>query len=479
VIRDSLVWLLTTFDWFVLIYFVAINTSYLALIVFAIFSFKDHLRRAPIARLEDIYANPLAPPVSVLMPAYNEEAGIVESVRAMLALRYPALEVVVIDDGSSDGTLDRLDEVFDLVAVPRVQPGRIPLKGDVITVFESRLADGLVVVQKRNGGRADALNVGIDFARSELICMVDADSILDPDALLHVVQPFLDDPENVVGSGGVVRVVNDKTVKSGRVVDVHMPHKWLPRIQVVEYLRAFLLGRTGWSRIGTLMIVSGAFGLFRRDLLFELGGLDTATIGEDAELVMRLHHLMRQQHREYKIVFVSEPVSWTEVPDTNAVLARQRRRWSRGLAEVLWKHRSVMLNPRYGRVGMLGAPYYLVFELLAPIVEIFGVLAVVAGLWLGLVNIQFGIVFALVAVGYAVLISVTALAVEELSFHRYDDWADLRIALVAAVLENFGYRQLTAVWRLQGLWAALRGTAPEWGVMTRKGFNTAGAEAQP
>lgn len=477
-IRDAVLWLLVTFDWFVLAYFLAINTSYLVLIGLAIVSFRHHMRRAPSASLEDTYANPLAPSVAILMAAYNEEAGIVEAVRAMLAIRYPAVEVVVIDDGSTDGTLAKLEDMFDLVAVARVPPGRIPSKGRVEQVFESRVAEGLVVVRKENGGRADALNVGVDIARSSLICMVDADSILDPDALLHVVQPFLDDPEKVVASGGVVRVVNDKTVRGGRVVDIHMPYTWLPRIQVVEYLRSFLLGRTGWSRVGALMIVSGAFGLFRRDLLVEFGGLDVDTIGEDAELVMRIHHELRKQRRPYRIVFVSEPVSWTEVPDTTTVLARQRRRWSRGLAEVLWKHRAMMLNPRYGRVGLIGMPYYLVFELLAPLLEVFGALAVALGLWFGVVNVEFALLFAMAAIGYAVIVSVTALAVEEISFHRYENWADLRVAVAAAFFENIGYRQLTAIWRLQGLWAAVRGATPEWGVMTRSGFNVVSAEVR-
>jgi cellulose synthase/poly-beta-1,6-N-acetylglucosamine synthase-like glycosyltransferase len=252
-----------------------------------------------------------------------------------------------------------------------------------------------------------------------------------------------------------------------------MPSGWMARIQVLEYLRSFLLGRTGWSRLGGLLIISGAFGLFRRDVLLEIGGLDLDCIGEDAELVARLHHHLRRQRRPYRIVFVAEPVSWTEVPPDRATLARQRRRWSLGLAEVLRRHRTMIANPRYGRIGLLVLPYYVAFELLGPVVELFGVAAVIAGFALGLLNVQFALLFSLFAFGYGVLLSIAAVTVEEFSFHRYRRWNDLAVAAVAAVLENLGYRQLHALWRLHGLLDAARGNRVSWGTMPRAGFTTA------
>lgn len=264
----------------------------------------------------------------------------------------------------------------------------------------------------------------------------------------------------------------------GRVVDVRMPRDWISRIQAVEYLRAFMMGRTGWSVLNSLLVISGAFGLFRRDVLVEAGGLDTTCIGEDAELVVRLHRRMRDAKRPYRIVFVAEPVSWTEVPSTRAVLARQRRRWARGLAEILWRHRSMIGNPRYGRIGLVALPYFVIFELLAPIIELVGVVAVVAGLALGAINLAFAAAFLLVAVLYAFVLSLAALTLEEIAFHRSARWSDLAVALGAAMLENLAFRQRTAVWRVQGTWAAMRGHSQEWGEMTRVGFGQAAPHAE-
>jgi len=441
------------------------------LIVLAAREFAHHLRRVPFAGHEETYRSPLTEPVSVLVPAYNEEAGIVQAVQAILVLRYPVFEVVVIDDGSSDGTFDRLDDEFDLIEVPRVIPARVPTRGAVRSVHVPRLRpEPLVVVRKENGGKTDGLNVGINVARHPLVCMVDADSVLDPLALLTVSKPFADDPLRVVASGGVVRIANGCSVLAGRIVDVRMPRTWLPRIQVVEYLRAFLLGRTGWSRLGGLLIISGAFGLFRRDVLVEVGGLDHDTIGEDAELIVRLHRHMRESGRDYRVVFVAEPVSWSEAPSTLKVLARQRQRWHRGITEILFKHRRTVGNPRYGRIGLVALPYFVVFELLAPLVELGGLVLVPLGLFLHAIDVAFAIRFALMAYGYALLVNLAALAVEEFSFHRYGRWRDLVAAVAASVLENVGYRQLTAWWRMRGAWAAIRRGKQVWGVMHRTGF---------
>lgn len=468
----------------VLIYFLLVNTSYLVLIALAAMEFAHHLRRVPFAGLDDAAASPLTQPVSVVVPAYNEQVGIVGSVRAMLALRYPEHEVVVVDDGSADDTFVRLRAAFELVEVPRVVPDDVPTRQRPTSVHVP--ADGrtpLVVVRKANSGRSDSINVGVNVARYPLVAMVDADSVLDPDALLVVAKPFSDDPLRTVATGGVIRAINGCRVVAGRVVDVRMPRGWLARIQVVEYLRAFLLGRTGWSRLQSLILISGAFGLFRRDIVVQVGGLDPDCIGEDFELVMRIHSTMRRQRRDYRITFVAEPVSWTEVPSTLRVLGSQRRRWHRGLWEVLWKYRRVLLNPRHGRIGLLAVPYYWLFELAAPLMELLGVVLVPLGLLTGAVDLDYALRFLLVAYAFAVLVSMAAICVEEFSFHRYRRWRDLAIALAASVVENVGYRQLTAWWRLQGLAQGLTRRRPVWGTMTRQGFGDdptdAAAPARP
>jgi cellulose synthase/poly-beta-1,6-N-acetylglucosamine synthase-like glycosyltransferase len=454
-------------------YFVVLHSSYLALIVMAVLEFARHLRRVPYAGAEDMFRSPLTLPVSVIVPAHNEGAGIVAAVTAMTALRYPRYEVVVVDDGSTDDTFERLRARFDLVEVPRLVPAEVPYRAPVRSVHVARAnPETLTVVRKANGGKADALNVGINLARHPLVCMVDADSVLDPDALLSVAKPFGDDPLRVVACGGVVRIANGCKVLGGRVVDVRMPRQWLVRIQVIEYLRAFLMGRTGWSRLGGLIVISGAFGVFRRDLVVRVGGMDHDTIGEDAELVVRLHHRLRELNEDYRVVFVAEPVSWSEAPATLRVLGRQRRRWHRGIAEILGKHRGMILNPRYGRIGLLALPYYVVFELLAPFIELAALVLLPLGLWVGAVDTAFLWRFVLVAYGYGMLVSLVALFIEEVSFHRYPRWGDLLRGVAAAILENFGYRQLLAWWQCAGALGALRGGPAKWGTMHRQGFDT-------
>lgn len=479
VLREGLVWLLGVLDMPVLVYFIAINTSYLLLIALAAVEFAGHIRRQPFAGLEEAYASPLTRPVSVLVPAYNEQAGIVEAVRAMLGLRYPEFEVVVVDDGSTDETAQRLVTVFDLVEIPRVVPRDVPVRGEIRSVHVAR--DGvtpIVLVRKDNGGRADALNAGVNVAQYPLVCMVDADSILDPDALLSVSKPFADDPARVIATGGVIRAINGSSVRAGRVVDVRMPRQWLARIQVIEYLRAFMLGRTGWSKLGALSLISGAFGLFRRDIVVAVDGFDPDSLGEDFELVVHMHRHMRDKKVDYRVVFVAEPVSWTEVPPTTEILGKQRRRWHRGLAQVLWRHRVMLGNPKYGRIGLLALPYYLVFELLAPLLELTGFFVVPLGLLLDVVDAGYAVLFLTVAFGYSILVSIAALAVEEFSFHRYTRWSDLGLAIGAACVENVGYRQLTCLWRIQGLWAQLTRKKSVWGVMTRSGFEVV-EDAEP
>lgn len=454
----------------ILVYFVLINTSLLVLILLAWAEFRAQQRR----RLTtlDWQGGGLAPGVSLLVPAYNEEVGIVTAVKSFLSLRYPRHEVVVVDDGSTDRTFARLEEAFDLVEVPRRLPMDVPTGVAVHSVHVPR--DGrtrLVVVRKENSGRSEALNVAINAASEPLVAMVDGDSVLEPDGLLRVTKPFVDDPTRVVATGGAIRPVNGSRVEFGRVVRVEMPESWLPRVQVLEYLRAFLLGRTGWSRMGSLILISGAFGLFRRDVLVEVGGLDAKSIGEDFELVMRIHRHLRDEGRDYRVEFVPEPVSWTEVPSSAGVLRSQRRRWHRGLWETLWAYRGMLFRPRYGRIGALALPYYWLFELFAPLLELFGLVIVPVGLLLGVVSLPYAALFLLLAYGYALLVTLAALLADEWAFHRHGRWRAIGIALAAATLENFGYRQLTVWWRLEGWWASLRGRRQVWGVMTRTGFD--------
>jgi cellulose synthase/poly-beta-1,6-N-acetylglucosamine synthase-like glycosyltransferase len=456
----------------IVVYFLVVNSSYLTLILLAWPASVRHTNRIELGGRQEALRGRLTPGVSVIMPAYNEETTIVPAVQAVLSLRYPRHEVVVVDDGSKDETFARLTEAFDLVEVDRPVPEDVPLRAAVGSVAVPR--DGrtrLVVVRKENSGRSEAINAGVNASSEALVAIIDADSVLDPDALLVVTRPFADDPVRMVATGGTVRVINGCSVVAGRVTGIRMPSSWLGRIQVVEYLRAYMLGRTGWSRLGALILISGAFGVFRRDVLVEVGGLMESSLGEDFELTMRLHKYLHDQGRDYRIEFVTEPICWTEVPVTLSVLHRQRRRWHRGLWETLWAYRS-MIGFRYGIVGLVALPWHWLFELVAPILELAGLALIVLGAALGVVNIAFFWLFMSVAYVYGILVTLAAMAIEQMSFPKYRRWGDLGAAVLATIGENIGYRQLTAWWRAEGWWSSLRGRTMAWGTMTRQGFTS-------
>jgi cellulose synthase/poly-beta-1,6-N-acetylglucosamine synthase-like glycosyltransferase len=473
-LHDAVVAVIQVLIWPSAIYFVLSNSFMLLLVLLAARHFSRYLRGRGHSGEDAMAASPLSPGVSVLVPAYNEAAVIRASVRSVLDLRYPDHEVIVINDGSSDDTVRLLREEYDLVPDDRDLPRRLPVRGAIAQVWRSRGGPvPLIVIDKENSGRSDSVNAGLDVSSKDLVVMVDADSILEPDALLSVSKPFADDPDRVVATGGVVRIVNNSRVLGGRIVEIRMPKATITRIQVVEYLRAFLLGRTAWSDLGAVVLISGAFGMFRRDVLLDVGGLDPDSIGEDFELVMRIQRWIRDGRRDSRIVYVPEPVSWTEAPSTFKVLARQRRRWHRGLWEVLWKYRGMLFRPKYGRIGSIALPYYWLFELFAPLFELVGIVILVLGFLTGALDNTLALFLILVSYGYGTLVTLAAVVVEEASFHRYERWRDLGATLWAIVAESLGYRQLTALWRLQGWWAGLSGKQQIWGEMTRTGFASA------
>jgi cellulose synthase/poly-beta-1,6-N-acetylglucosamine synthase-like glycosyltransferase len=457
-----------------LLYFAALNGLYLAFTLYASRAIVRRLYRYDRSAEDDTFASPLSPAISVVLPAFNEAAGIVESINSLTRLRYPAFEIVVVNDGSTDDTMSRLDEAFDLVPVRRALRGEIG-HGDVLKTYVALRNPRVIVVDKVNGGKADAINAGVEASRYEYVCAIDADAMLEEDALLRVAQPALDDPELVVATGGIVRIVNGCTVEQGRVLEVGLPSSRVAAFQVVEYFRAFLVGRVAWSRLRSLLIISGAFGLFRRDIVEGVGGWWTQTVGEDAELVVRLHHHMRHHHAGYRVEFVPDPVCWTEAPETLRVLARQRRRWQRGLAETLWRHRRMIGNPRYGAVGIFAMPYFLVFELLGPVIEVLGYLGLPVFVILGLLSAEFLIAFFVLAIGLGIFLSLAALTLEEFSFRRHRRNREIARMIWLSIAENFGYRQLTSLLRLAGLFDALF-RPRSWGTMTRAGLGTRPAD---
>lgn len=417
---------------------------------------------------------PSAPPISLIAPAYNESAGVVDSTRSLLALRYPHSEVIVVNDGSRDDTLEKLIRQFDLRPSGRAYEATITHK-PVRQIYQSRTYDNLIVVDKENGGKADALNAGINVSRSPLFCAVDADSMLETDALLYAVQPFLARPMTTIAVGGTIRVANGCEVHGGRVTRVGLSHRLLPLLQTVEYTRAFLIARVAMSRLRVLTLISGAFGIFRRSAAVAVGGYSTTTVGEDYELVLRMHHYHIENRIPYHVVSVPEPVCWTEAPESVRVLSRQRRRWQRGALETFFRHRSMLFNPRYGKVGTIGMPFSLLIDVLGPLAEVLGYILVPV-LWAsGLLEPAYALAFLALTFIFGIFISAGSLALEEISLHRIPRARDLLKLMAVILVENFGYRQLNNIWRVQGWWEFIR-KKQSWGEMTRTGF-TAGRKS--
>jgi cellulose synthase/poly-beta-1,6-N-acetylglucosamine synthase-like glycosyltransferase len=427
-------------------------------------------QRPPVGRASTLWRRygDEAPAIAVLAPAYNEEVTIVQSVNSLLALHYPDFEVIVINDGSKDGTLRQLIEGFDLAPVKRyfeLAVDHQPIRG----LYASPRLPRLLVIDKENGGKSDALNAGINVARAPLFCSMDADSLLESDALLRAVRPFVEDPTRTVAVGGTIRIANGSRIEAGRVVKIALPRNLLALIQIVEYLRAFLMARLALGKMQVLTVISGAFGLFRRQTVVAAGGYRHGTVGEDMELVIRLHRRLREQKIDYRIDFVAEPVCWTEVPEDLTILGRQRARWQRGALETFWRHKSMLFNPRYGRVGFIGFGHILVVDLLGPLVEVLGYVLVPL-LWsVGLLSIDYLLAFVAVTFTLGIFISVATLILEEIQLRRFPKASDLAILTAVSVIENFGYRQLANFWRLRGWWQFLR-KQQGWGTMTRKGF---------
>jgi len=410
-----------------------------------------------------------APPlVSIVVPAHNEALTIVESIRALFALDYETREIVVVNDGSKDETLAILQQTFHLVPAPLAieQPLKTaPVRG----LYRSIDEPDLVVVDKESAGcKADASNAGINAASGTLVLIIDADTMLEPDALSRAVLPFLEDA-TTVGVGGYVAISNGSRVEGARVIDAGMPRSWAARFQIVEYMRSFLLFRLACASRNAVTIISGAFGLFRRDAVIEVGGYDAKAIGEDMDLTLRLQKHFRARKQAARIAFVPVPVCWTQAPEDLQSLRSQRCRWRRGLLQALWQQRGLIANPRYGIVGMGVLPYTTVFEGLGPLLETFGYIITTAAAFLGLLNWSHYRVMIAVSVLFGSATTLLAVFLSDVVAKRYLRGRDLAVLCAAALLENVGYRQLNAWWGLVGTVQAITGKGG-WGPMTRRSF---------
>jgi cellulose synthase/poly-beta-1,6-N-acetylglucosamine synthase-like glycosyltransferase len=434
--------------------------------------------------------------ITILVPAHNEAVTIADCVRLLLQTDYPNFEVIVINDGSSDNTLEQLQAAFHLEGIPCVWNDRLGAQ-EPRALFGSPIDSRLRVVDKPRGGKADALNAGLNFSRHQFICTLDADSILDAQALHQVIAPFRGlNGQKIVATGGALAVANGSRVTSNRFETEALPRNLWVLFQLIEYLRSFVVSRTALSRIGGLLIMSGAFTLFRRQVLLEAGGFlspfnrhpyvqrvcraNMQTVCEDIEVVVRIRRFLREQGQPARIVYLPRPICWTEVPDQSVNLSRQRDRWHRGLLETLAMHRHLFFEPRYGTLGLVAMPYYLIFEASAPLVRVFTYTFVAFLLFTGLVNQGWLLMMMLtISLISALVMGLVTVRVERWSRNsspvnlaalRYRSGLDWFWLLGLSILSDFTYAQIRLWWQLKGSWHFLRGNK-SWGKFERKGFH--------
>ncbi|MCM2982509.1 glycosyl transferase [Niallia circulans] len=457
------------FATFIAVYMIIIILFYSVILFISMLQLRKEYKLNREDTFDDVSNEWYTKPVSIIVPAYNEEAGIIPSVRSLLSINYPQFEIIVVNDGSKDHTLQKMIEQYEMVHIEKVVRKQLttkPIKG----IYQSKLLPKLYLIDKENGGKADALNTGLNFSHFPYICSLDGDSVLERDAFLKVMKPIMDSDEEVIASSGSIRIANGCKIKNGQVLEIGLSRNPLVIMQIIEYLRAFLMGRIGLSRHNLLLIISGAFGVFSKKWVLKAGGYQTNTVGEDMELVVRIHRLLKETKEKKKIVYVPDPVCWTEVPEEITFLRRQRRRWHRGLYESLWNHRKLTFNPKYGNIGLISFPYFWLIEFLGPIVEFLGYVYTIIALFFGGVYLEFAILILLLSCIYGSIFSMAAVLLEEWSLRKYPKVSHIISLFFYSLTESFWYRPLTVFWRCEGIWQLIR-SDKSWGEMSRKGVS--------
>lgn len=452
----------------------SVISIYLTIMVLSALEMRDHIRKNHFADYEDIVTSPIAPSVSILAPAFNEGQSIVQNAQSLLSLFYGKFEVIIINDGSKDDTLEQLINAFDLERTSYAYYPEIETK-KVRGIYKSQnISYGkLVVIDKENGGKADALNAGINLSEMEILACIDVDCILSSESITRMVRPFMEEANRkVIAVGGVIGIANNCDVQDGTVTKYRIPTTLLGRFQVIEYFRAFLMGRMAWTRINGLMLISGAFGFFKRDVVLAVGGYFPKTVGEDMELLVRMRRYMEERNIPYKVGFIPDPLCWTEVPESEEVLSKQRNRWMRGTIETLQLHRVIRFNPRYGVLGMISYPFWALFEKAAPIIESTGIIYTFILLFIG----EFSAIyfFSLLVLMYllTLLISAFSILYEQISYNNYKDKKDLNRLILTVLVEPILVHPKIIFWGLKGHLDFITGKGG-WGKMIRTGFKKA------
>lgn len=461
------------FNYVVIGYFIVMEVQLAFLAVVSYRALRADRFSSRFGRIYDMLGSDTTPPVSIIIPAYNEAAGITESVRSMAMLKYPKKEIVVVNDGSTDDTLQRLIDEFRMEPIDTPYRPRLDTQ-EIRRIYRSRLPLPIVVVDKDNGGKGDAINAGINVSRYPYVMATDADMVLDEECLLRASRHFVEDRARTIAVGGNVRPLNGCEVRRGRVTNVSLPRRPIEMVQVVEYIRSFLAARPAWSALGSLLIVSGAFGIFKKEAVIEVGGYKRGHLGEDMELTMRLHRHFRRKREPYRIVYAPDAVAWTEVPTTKEVLRKQRIRWHRGLMQVVWGYRGMLMNPRYGVVGLISWPSFVAFEFMAPIIEAIGWVVVPLSLAFGLLDFEIALPLILIALAIGAANSLIGLILDE-RFGYYSGPGEAWRLLVYSLGEQLGMRQRTVWWRIRAMfWNHRRKT---WGDMQRTGVGNLSSES--
>jgi cellulose synthase/poly-beta-1,6-N-acetylglucosamine synthase-like glycosyltransferase len=461
--------IIPTFAWFIAFFMILVITFYSVIMLISAFQLRReyHLNRKQ--TYNDYLSDYNSKPISIIVPAYNEEAGIIQSVRSLLSINYPSYEIIVVNDGSKDQTVNKMIEQYNMTEIHKVIRKQVHTK-PIGKIYQSKQLPHLYLIDKENGGKADALNVGLNFSHFPYVCSLDGDSVLETDAFLKVMKPIIDSNEEVIASGGSIRIANGCQISNGNILQVGLSNNPLVIMQIIEYLRAFLMGRVGLSRHNLLLIISGAFGVFSKHWILQVGGYKTDTVGEDMELVVRIHRYIKDHKLNKKIVYVPDPVCWTEVPESITYLRRQRSRWHRGLFESLWTHRKLTFNPKYGAIGFISFPYFWIVEFLGPIVELTGYLLIVFSLFFGGVYLEFAILIFFLSCLYGSFFSMAAVLLEEWSLRRYPKISQIVKLFIYSLTETLWYRPLTVLWRCEGIWQIIIGETG-WGEMKRKGVS--------
>lgn len=460
---------LLNYGMFAMFYIAVVYCIYFVIMALSFKNISRVMKGSLYSPFKSLAGSEHVPPVSILVPSYNEELTIIESVRSLLSLNYPEYEVIVVNDGSQDDTLKVLIDEFDLQFSPHRANKRVLESTPINGVYHNPEYPQLYVIDKRNGGKADSLNTGINLSHYPLICTIDADSLLEKDALIRIARVYMENPEETVAIGGNVRIANGCTIENGVVKKVRLPDKILPMFQNIEYLKAFLGGRIGWSSVNALLIVSGAFGVFRKDYVVKVGGYREGFPGEDMNIIIKLHKYMLENKLPYRVAFCPDAVCWTQAPDTVRILGSQRKRWGRGNIKNMWDYRHMIFNPKYKQIGLLAMPYNVLFETLNPYFKMTGFAALLGYFFLDMTAWPIVLTFLFINTLINMILTCGALLLEEMAFRRYPRIMDLAMMVGCSFLMTLGYDQINAIWRFFGQIDFMRNKST-WGVMVRKSW---------